>query len=97
MGATRVRLDRWQRMSNQSKPSSPSNLSKPSSPKRVLAASVLLAGAVVGLGGTAHAAPLDLPGAGLGRAVGLLAAQPDGGGDAQSAVIEGNGSEQRIG
>ncbi|MFC8507401.1 hypothetical protein ACFU3J_05185 [Streptomyces sp. NPDC057411] len=71
-----------------------SNLSNLTHPKRLLAASVLLAGAVVGLGGTAQAAPLDLPGGGL---AGLLTAGHPDGGDAQSAVIEGNGSEQRIG
>lgn len=73
--------------------------------QRVLATSLLVAaGAVAAALGTAGAAqaapvPLDLPGAGL---VDVLGVGGSGGtapvsGDAQSAVIGGNASEQSIG
>ncbi|MEV0450252.1 hypothetical protein [Streptomyces sp. NPDC050600] len=73
--------------------------------QRVLAASLLLAAsaaaAALGAAGAAQAAPLplDLPGGGL---VGVLGAGDSGGGvpasgDAQTAVIGGNASEQSIG
>ncbi|MFB7866560.1 MULTISPECIES: hypothetical protein [unclassified Streptomyces] len=71
-------------------------------PTRALAAALLLAaGAVLGAGATsAQAAPVDLPGGGLVGMLGLgdAKANPHGAsGDAQSAVIGGNASEQSIG
>ncbi|MEU6976445.1 MULTISPECIES: hypothetical protein [unclassified Streptomyces] len=75
--------------------------------QRVLAASLLLAAgaaaAALGVAGAAQAAPvpLDLPGGGLGLAD-VLGVEDSGtaapaSGDAQSAVIGGNASEQSIG
>ncbi|MEV7279564.1 hypothetical protein [Streptomyces sp. NPDC093111] len=73
--------------------------------QRTLAASLLLAAgaavAALGAAGAAQAAPLplDLPGGGLVDVLG--GGQPGGAapvsGDAQSAVIGGNASEQSIG